>query len=385
MVTAYELALAHQARVISVSDRAVRRALAAWRQMDFENLDASWGVVGPQVSSLVVAAQMSNARSSSGYAGAASTIGPSDPADGLVNPSAFTGVDGSGRDIDGLLHGAVTTTKESVGAGLRSAESLLSGATYLAAMMKTAIHDLSRSSDLTAATSRKYTAYVRVVQSSACSRCAILAGISDSEVAFKRHPACKCTSYPVDKQDVPNGFHATPDDYFASLSREEQDRVFTKSGAEAIRAGASPQSIVSARRGASGISYGRGIGGGTQANSGRRLTRTVIGQRADGSAILGYTTSEGTTVRGSFGRTQSRIGVGSQRVAGNRYSAVKRTRLMPESILPLTKDPELRTVLLRDAGYLDLPYSPSLNRIAAAAEDRAIADEFYRKLGISLG
>jgi hypothetical protein len=148
------------------------------------------------------------------------------------------------------------------------------GAGYLAAMVKTATADTARSADLTAAVGRKYTHYVRVVQPGACSRCAILAGIDSYDHAFKRHPACRCTAMAVDEVDASPArlFTSSPDDYFRTLTAAEQDRIFTKAGAEAIRAGADPVTVVSARRGAVGIDYSRSVlSGRTLPNSGRRL------------------------------------------------------------------------------------------------------------------
>jgi hypothetical protein len=387
MPSLLEIAEAHQARRIRRTDRAVSRGLAAWSRMDVNALDASWQTVGPQVVGVTSAAQVANAQSSDPYvASTARKLGAS-RSENRVNPGAFVGVDGSGRDVESLLHGAVTSTKTAISGGFIGGQAMQVGAAYLTSMMKTAISDLGRSSDMTAATGQGWTQYVRVVQPGACSRCAILAGKSDYKTPFKRHPACKCTTMPVenDADMPPRGFYATPDDYFESLSPAEQDRVFTKGGAEAIRAGANPVNVVSARRGASGIQYGSRIS--TKANSGNRMIRTAIGQRQDGSTIYGYTTSEATTVRGTFGRTQTRIGVDSRRVAGSRYSAVKRTRLMPETIVSLTDDVALRQTLLRDAGYIDLsPTSAAYRtRYAVAAEDRVASDTFYRSLGIELG
>jgi hypothetical protein len=106
---------------------------------------------------------------------------------------------------------------------------------------------------------RKYTHYVRVVQPGACSRCAILAGKDSYSTAFKRHPACRCTAMPVDSLDSsPARLFANPTDYFETMSREEQDRIFTKAGAEAIRAGADPVAVVSPRGGVRSGSTTRG-------------------------------------------------------------------------------------------------------------------------------
>jgi hypothetical protein len=389
MVSPSEAALTHQGRVIRRSETATQVAVRLWSSMDITDLDGSWDVVGPEVSGVAVAAQVANASDSNRFVNSiARGYGDGGRTDTVV-AEAFAGVDGSGRDLDGLLRGSVVTTKQAIGAGMGGYEALLSGASYLAAMMKTALADIGRSSDLVGASAKQYTRYVRVVNPGACSRCAILAGKSDYSVAFKRHPACRCTSAPVKDDQVISRLPSSPEEYFESLSEGEQNRVFTRAGAEAIRLGSNPISVVSARRGATGISTSKAITAAELKRSGRRLERSVIGTRADGRPILGFVTTEGATVRGSYGRVQTRIGVGSRKV-GTRYSAVDRARLMPETIIGLTPDPELRRVLLRDAGYLDPPINDYRSNAWIAeharirAEDRVIADQFYRSAGVAL-
>lgn len=388
MVSALEVAQAHQRRIINRTDKAIRKAVRAWAAMEFANLDESWAQVGSTVLATAYVAQNANAADANGYMRQATRSYGAKPSDLVVNSSAFVGIDGSGRELSALLFGAVTTTKQAVGAGLGSQQALYAGQLYLASMMKTALHDTSRSADLTAATGDGYTRYVRVVSAGACSRCAVLAGISSNRTAFKRHPACKCTAFPIEDgvTQAPAGLHDNAEDYFESLSAAEQDRVFTKAGAEAIRSGADISQLVTARRGATGIEYGNGIGRGTRANSGRRMLPTQIGRNADGSPIDGYVTTEGNTRRGQFGKLNRNLGEAEQRLTGARYSSTKYTRLMPETIVGLTDDVELRKVLLRDAGYLNVPGSTrDVARLELAARDRATATEFYRSLGIRLG
>lgn len=392
MPSVSSLALDHQARLISINQTATVRVLNLWKRMDFDALDASWATVAPAIVQQSNAAQLAAAKTSDRYTSSLSREYGFAQESSHIIPTSFVGVDGSGRSMESLLHGAVTTTKQAVSAGMSRSLSFEAGAVFLAAMMKTGLADLSRSADMVSATGKGYTRYVRVVNPGACSRCAQLAGIGSYKTAFKRHPACRCTTAPIlnDVTQAPAGFYDTPEDYFESLSEREQDRVFTKGGAEAIRSGASVSDVVSARRGASGITTSRGIGRGTVPNSGRRIQRTRIGTNTDGSPVMGYTTTEGT-YRGTFRRTQDRIGFGSQRIDGNRYSASARTRLMPETIVSLTDDLATRQMLLRDAGYLDYRISDTSTnalvqqRQAARIADRAAADAFYRKHGITLG
>jgi hypothetical protein len=375
-LSAADLAYARQDRVVRVGDRAASITVRMWNSRITPELDASWAGLEPDLTSTVAAAQTTVAAGSTRYVAQAGSDRDGFP----VEPAAFAGVDASGRSLAGLLYGAVTTAKTLIGSGAGLQQALSGGAGYLAAMAKTATADTARSADLTAAVGRKYTHYVRVVQPGACSRCAILAGIDSYSTAFKRHPACRCTSMPVDEVDAsPARLFASPDDYFRTLTTAEQDRIFTKAGAEAIRAGADPITVVTARSQATGIAYSRrGINPGTLPNSGRRLQRTVIGSK-DGQPVWGYTTAEATTRHGQFMKNQARAGLGTAR----------RIRLMPETIVALTDDVELRRVLLRDAGYLSYPTAGSTadwvaRRNALVRSDRATADAFYRDHGIAL-
>jgi hypothetical protein len=153
---------------------------------------------------------------------------------------------------------------------------------------------------------------------------------------------------------MPAGLHADPQEYFDSLSEADQDRIFTKAGAQAIRDGADVSRVVSARRGAAGIGYaGHSPGPHPPGVPRGRFVKTTIGYRPNGAPVQVYTTSEGTTVRGSFGRANRDLSE-TRRADGARYSSTGRVRLMPESIVEIAGDDlELRQAFLRDAGYLD--------------------------------
>jgi hypothetical protein len=376
-----ELTLARQARLGVIADSASRQAAILWRKGMGADFDSSWGRVGPSLVALASQAQLAAGAGASAYVAAtARTDGIDDAGFSAVQPGAWAGVDASGRTLDGLLYGAVTTSKTQVGNGAGLTGALQSGQVYLQTMVRTVAYDTGRSSNLTAATSHRYTHYVRAISAGACSRCAMLAGIATSRTPFQRHPGCRCTSEPVTGEDrVPARF-TSPAAYFESLAPGEQDRIFTRAGAEAIRAGADPVRVVSARRSAT-QAY-TAMDAGVRRLS--RLDRSVIGHRTDGTPILGYTTSEGTTRRGAYGRQTAGLGSG------------RRVRLMPETIIGLTPDVDLRRVLLRDAGYLDVPVTAAersaalgggfaARRAEILREDRAIADAFYRQHGIALG
>lgn len=380
-----DLAQGRQARLTVLAEKTALRTQRLWRQRISADFDTAWDRIGPEVTSVAAAAQVAAATGASTYlASTARADGVTAPSGGVVQPAAYGGVDGSGRDLEGLLYGAVTAAKIAIGAGAGLQGAFQAGGTFLAVMARTAVLDTGRSADLTAMTARSYTHYVRVVSPGACSRCAILAGSQSAARAFKRHPGCRCTAAPENEPDSLKGRFASPGEYFESMSVAEQDRVFTKAGAEAVRAGADPVAVVSARRGAT-KAYGNSDAVGQMSRA--RLQRTVIGRDRDGNPILGYTTSEGTTRRGAFGR-QARAASGSY---------AKRVRLMPETIIGLTDDVELRQALLRDAGYLRQA-TPTRAEMSSALggtysrrvadqirADRAVADAFYRDHGINLG
>src|SRR5699024_10115829 len=110
----------------------------------------------------------------------------------------------------------------------------------------TLLADTIRGAEVVSGATRGGISFVRAIQPGACSRCAILAGRTyGSREVFLRHPGCLCTHLPVspDMSDLAaqaEGYAVSAEEYFEELSRAEQDRIFTKAGAEAIRNGADP-------------------------------------------------------------------------------------------------------------------------------------------------
>lgn len=355
MSSPFEIARAHQAARTRLADQATRRALLWWRRINPQELDAGWDSFGKRLVDEAVAAQIDAARQANDYIAtiAAQAEAPTGP---RVVPQAFGGVQLDGRELGPALFGAVTTTKRATST-VGASRAFEIGTAYLATVLGTAIQDMGRQADMVGAAGRKWTRYVRVLSPGACSRCAVLAGKGSAAVAFKRHPRCRCTAYPLpqvagkDGGKIPPGFFDNPSAYFESLSPAEQRRVFTDAGAAAINSGADISKVVNARRGAYGIGYSGGYNIPVSTTRGA-LKPVTIGRRPDGSPLTVYATTEGTTARGEFGRNELRLG--AEAVRDGRYRRTTSLRLMPEQIaLMAGDDPDRFVELLRRYGYLN--------------------------------
>lgn len=345
MVQISDLAANHQALRTKLSHAATAKGLRLWRQVDPAYLDAGWDRIAPSLSLMVTAGQVTAARQAVPFTnGVTQSYGFAAERATLV-PEAFGGVMLDGREVGSAMFGAVTTAKTAIGRGMAPGRAFEVGANFLATIIGAAIQDAGRQADHTIATGKGYTHYVRVVSPGACSRCAILAGKDSYQNAFLRHPRCKCTSAPLpDDLSSPAGTFNTPTDYFESLSRAEQDKAFTKSGAYAIRNGANPVSVVNARRGA--------LNAGGLNGSPNRMVKTVIGRKADGSPLEVFLTHEGTTARGAFFKSESALTQQVTRTGNYRRSTT--VRLMPEQIQVMSDgNPARARELLKKYGYLD--------------------------------
>lgn len=298
-------------RLQAITVAAMRRA---WRRMRSQgSLERQYETdVGPKLAAVAVAAQIAAATEADQYIAEVLNelgFGP-ETAPGVVNPRSLAGVAGDGRPVASLLEQAVPQVRASadLALGLDGAEK------FIETVTETLLADAMRAAELVAFADRPWVdGYVRVAEPGACSRCIILAGkFYLWNDGFDRHPRCRCDHLPApadkSKRDALISINS-PDRYFDSLTREEQDRIFTEAGAEAIREGADMARVVNARRG---------------------MSRAQVGGR---TALV---TTEGTTRRG--------------RRAGQREGI----RLMPEALMEIANGNREEFVrLLRENGYLN--------------------------------
>lgn len=331
-----------------------------WRRMDAE---AKWeeqfrdDKVADQLLMLVLAAQVAATRDADAYI--AAVLGELDlvPAatPGVVSPQAFTGLAGDGRSVSGLLDLAVPITgrrfnqlrrdvedlsvnqltkpdqmsdlaweslqreRQATRATARAVdldrlarEALTDTEQWIETVAATIMIDTARAAETVAITSYpEVEGWVRMLNPPSCSRCVVLAGkFYRWNEGFERHPLCDCRHIPASEATA-GDIRINPDAYFHSLSRKDQDKIFTQAGAEAIRNGADIGQVVNARRGMQTAQVG-----------GRDILVSL----------------EGTTKRG----------LANRRKTGRNATA----RLMPETINEIAVDRDDALRLYRLNGYL---------------------------------
>jgi hypothetical protein len=291
------------------------------------------------------------------------------PRVGNVAATAFSGVASDGRPLETLLMGPVIATKQAIAHGATIPRAMATGQARLEMTLRTQVADAGRVADGVAIAARPDIGYVRMlIPPGDCSRCVVLTGkVYRYNVGFERHPNCNCIHVPARGEEaaLSEGLVSDPKAFFDSLPESEQDKTFTKAGAQAIRDGADMNQVVNARRGANGM-----------APAGARITKAeklaIQGGRAKlrATTVFGqevFITSEGTTKRGLAGKRlidqggrlrvenagtvtrNSKDGTVQRTVRRNR---VQTPRLMPESIYQLAETREEAVRLLQRFGYI---------------------------------
>lgn len=300
--------------VASVGDRITQWLLSLWWSLRWSDFQDGYSSALPEMVEQMALAQTESAGYGAQWANEAAPGGTV-----RVKPDAFAGWASDGRTMASLLVQPMVQTFAAASQGAQAPVALQFGADSLERIAQTQVEDVARAGEqVVIAANTKIRGYLRLVEPKACGRCVILAGrFYRWNDGFDRHPSCRCTHKPITggwtdaDQD--------PRQLFDGMSRADQDRAFTKAGAEAIRLGADPAKVVNARRGMSTA---------TSASGRALLTRRdVLGQQV-------FTTTVGT------GRTR----------AERRKAPV---RLMPESIIELATDRADAIRLLQVHGYLN--------------------------------
>lgn len=329
----------------SITMEALAIAVDLWGNRPPQDFDAWFDRNIDALLELLVAAQQRAVGSADAYVtDVLDELGTPVAAEASVKTAGLVGVASDGRGLDSLIYGAVITAKGRVGAGLGVAQAWEAGLSALVTRMQTQIADAARVATGLEITTRPGVGYTRMLNPPSCSRCAVLAGrFYRSNRAFQRHPGCDCRHIPA-REDRADDVTTDPKTYFDSLTPEEQDKQFTKAGAEAIRDGADITQVVNSRRGMSTkeLNAAGWIPRG-------RLSRTdVYGRPLP-------TTTEGVTRRGEAYRAMSQAGYARRQTDvrnGRRYFQARAPRLMPEAIYEIAEDRADALRLLKLYGYL---------------------------------
>jgi hypothetical protein len=305
--------------------------------MTGRNWEKAWrSDVGPRLVEVVTAGQETAAATAEAYvASVLSEQGVDASSATTLDLSGFVGVAGDGREVASALYGGVIHAAKAqyrpeiaaLPAGRAFEEALAEAEAWIEQMATTIMADTMRAAETAAMAQRPWVeGYVRMLDpKNPCSRCVVLAGkFYLYNAGFDRHPACRCVHIPA-SEDQADAILTNPSRYFHSLSRAEQDRVFTPAGAEAVRLGADITQVVNARRGM---------------NTAQQNPRGWIPKgRMQAVKMFGrdvFVTTEGVTKNGVYGKTRGR----------------KPVRLMPESILAIATDRDDAIRLLKLYGYL---------------------------------
>lgn len=306
---------------------AVLAARRSWAGVDPDAISESWAA-----RSLALGAVLTRLQGMAARDGAAMVprvldeLGtPVDPI-GELNPSAVAGFAGSGWDPVTVFESAPIAAKHAIAGGASPADALVAGGGVLSGIVLTAMADAGRQGAALGVLTRPRVGYTRMLNPPSCSRCAILAGRPSRREAFRRHPRCDCRAIPT-METQGDQFTVDTSAYFGGLDAAEQDRIFTKAGAQAIRDGADINQVVNARRGMSAM-------------------------QSPGS-FKWLVTNEGTTRRGLGFKAMDQAGwtrAASKDNASRR--ALTRQRLMPETIYAIARNQDDALQLLKAYGYV---------------------------------
>jgi hypothetical protein len=322
--------------------------------VDRRDIARSWAASIPAALTVVESAQAIAAASAGAYLDdILESYGLPGGSDGRVRVDAFAGTASDGRDLATLMYQPAISALSAIKQGATERRAMAAGSFVAELITETQTLDAGRVADGVALVARpQLDGWVRMLNPPSCSRCVILAGKWFRwNQGFDRHYGDDCVHVPAN-EDAADDLRTNPKAYFDSLTPAEQDKAFTKAGAEAIRLGSDIAQVVNARKGARGLSPagGRLTAAEVKVLRGGRRRGRLDPVNAFGQDVL--VTNEGVTVRGLAGR---RLGAreSGDRLPGSRYRSAKAPRLTPESILQIAGgDREEALRLLRRNGYL---------------------------------
>lgn len=345
-------------QIVDVTSRAVAQQ---WGRVG-DDFDPGWATVRPGIVSVFEAGIGATVAAASAYTPALlAETGVDAPSYGTLQTAAFTTYAPDGSELESIFDAAPIRAKQAVAGGASTIRARQLAGAWLTSRVLTGLADTRRNVISTDLSQRPtLTGFVRMLNGEACKDCVILAGkwFRWNE-GFERHPNCNCVHIPSKDQSwaQAEGFVSDPYEYFRSLSEEEQDRLFTKVGAQTIRDGGDIYRVVNTQR--------RGLG------VGRQAVRYGTPMRMTPDDIYALRLSRNETIR-----MLEREGyiTGPQDAGGNIVGRYREAYQRPISrpIVPGSK--RERVLRARESGVRD-----PLERATMTAQERRLFDAFYRR------
>lgn len=173
--------------------------------------------------------------------------------DALVNVAAFGTVVFGERSLHSALASPGFEYQEAMKRGATPYQASEAARNKLDRLLRTIASDTARGSMGTSIVIREGMGYVRMLVPPSCSRCVILAGkFYRWNAGFQRHPNCDCLHCPTTARSFDEAMEAglidDPYEYFYGLSEKDQNKIFGRWDAQAIRDGADISQVVNARK-----------------------------------------------------------------------------------------------------------------------------------------
>ena len=237
MTVLESLAEEHRKATTAAQTSGFRRNVATWNQVDFNNVVDSWQQQLPRVTRVAEDVQEFSVIDAAAFMTVASAVQGRD-IDDQINVDSYVGsMPYTGADLDAAFAGPAYRTLEAVRQNKPPNVAMYAGVAELARLTHAVTFDTAEEASLAVALSQHLT-YQRIPQVGCCVRCSMLTGQYFTSKVFKRHPHCRCVHVPVlDPADAPKRSN-DPYELFNALSEEEQNKIWTKAGAQAIRDGA---------------------------------------------------------------------------------------------------------------------------------------------------
>ena len=245
-------AIAHYQRMLGLQAEGVAFVRRMWRQVEPSRIVDSWREILVSEKTRFESIQFRAAYEGASYSGR--TLAEQDvyqAPEFFVDPYGFVGMSSEGGSLESALLDPAYRSVDQIGRGLGTHEALNKGGKKLDLLAASILADTGRASASVDVSVRPRVGYVRMVNPPSCPDCVILAGkFFRHNEGFLRHPNCDCTHVPTtrSKADSDEGLVADPYEYFRGLSEEEQDRMFGREDAQAIRDGADIWRVRNSRR-----------------------------------------------------------------------------------------------------------------------------------------